>query len=474
MGIRHSYKSLDDLFNDDPLGLLADVQALAARPHADQVLLNNFSDLREFYRQNQQLPSAQGNIREKGLVKRLLAIFNNLEDYEILLAHDPDGYLLRWRQEFVDLGLLSEISQASKSEVIAIPTEKSEESIAYETKNNEGRLRQDFTLKEEGAELSDTQLDSESEARASTDFIEEANNVQSLDDILANDVFNLLDVDAPEIYQMEHVSSVETGKPYSDEDNAVRKPCEDFWKFEGFFKRIHESLAENTAHFEQLRTEQNLKQHDVFLLHGALCYIAEVNETEQRKSDRKNFRLRVIYENGTESNILMRSLARAVYKDPYGKQVILHTDDGLPELFVDPENTGLVTGHIYVVKMRQVKPELQEFKHLHKIGFTTGSVEKRIADAKRDIAFLESEVYPVLSFECRHLDPYMFERLIHTFLGGQRLKLILRSRDGLFYTPSEWFDVELDVIEQVANAIINETINQYRMDNTTGRMVRKG
>ena len=49
---------------------------------------------------------------------------------------------------------------------------------------------------------------------------------------------------------------------------------------------------------------------------GQLVYIAKIGEPERRtKTERPDSRLRVIYDNGTESDIPMRSLQRARYVD---------------------------------------------------------------------------------------------------------------------------------------------------------------
>lgn len=80
---------------------------------------------------------------------------------------------------------------------------------------------------------------------------------------------------------------------------------------------------------------------------------------------------------------------------------------------------------------------------------------------------------PVLSFECQNMNPQVFENLIHTFFSAQRLNLTLIGKNGLPYQPREWFDVRLGVIEKVANLIVSGEINQYRMNNTTGELVRK-
>lgn len=252
-GMRVDYKinSLDDIFNHDDLGLLADVKPIAAKADANAMVLQTFGEIEAFFRRHGRLPNKDGNLDEKILDRNWQALLNNKQHCETLRQYDT-------------LNLLR-------------PSEKTERS--------------------------------------------KAENVVTLKDIFNNDDLNLLDVGNTDIFRIEHIQQrTINGAPYTDEDNAVRQPCADFWRFEAWFKQIHHMLKHGKAHFERLKTETFLQPGDVFLLHGALCYVADFAETEDRKSTRGNRRLRVIYENGTESNILTRSLARAVYKDENGKK----------------------------------------------------------------------------------------------------------------------------------------------------------
>lgn len=396
--------SLDDIFNHDDLGLLADVKPVTAKADENAMVLQTFKEVESFFRRHGRLPNNDGNLDEKILDRKWQALLNNKQHCETLRQYDT-------------LNLLR-------------PSEKTE--------------------------------------------CCKAENVVTLEDIFNNDDLNLLDVGNTDIFRMEHIPQrAANGSPYEDENNAVRKPCTDFWRFEAWFKQIHHMLKHGEAHFERLKTETFLQPGDVFLLHGALCYVADFAETEDRKSTRGNRRLRVIYENGTESNILTRSLARAVYKDGNGKKIMLSSAELLPDILTANSPQDLVTGQLYVVRLLQPKPEFATYRNLYKISFTTGTVEARIADAENDTAFLESKVVPVLSFECRNINPHTFERLLHAFFAAQRVNIRLIGKNGKIYIPHEWFDVELDVIEKAAEYIINGTINQYRMNNTTGKIVPK-
>ena len=358
--------SLDDIFNHDDLGLLADVKPVTAKADENAMVLQTFKEVESFFRRHGRLPNNDGNLDEKILDRKWQALLNNKQHCETLRQYDT-------------LNLLR-------------PSEKTE--------------------------------------------CCKAENVVTLEDIFNNDDLNLLDVGNTDIFRMEHIPQrAANGSPYEDENNAVRKPCTDFWRFEAWFKQIHHMLKHGEAHFERLKTETFLQPGDVFLLHGALCYVADFAETEDRKSTRGNRRLRVIYENGTESNILTRSLARAVYKDGNGKKIMLSSAELLPDILTANSPQDLVTGQLYVVRLLQPKPEFATYRNLYKIGFTTGTVEARIADAENDTAFLESKVVPVLSFECRNINPHTFERLLHAFFAAQRVNIRLIGKNGKIYIP---------------------------------------
>lgn len=405
MRLRHAPHSLQDIFDNDELGLLEDVKAVQKAATDHQLLHSLYSEIADFFRRHGKLPDMQGALDEKRLARKWQAALDNKEHREILLAED-------------ELNLISE--------------RPSDETVVQQA----------------------------------------VIQVQSLDDIFANDTLGLLDTGNTEIFHIRHVRD-NSSKPYTGEETAQRRPCKDFWRFEAWFKQIHAALQNGTAHMERLKTETFLQPGDAFLLGGVLCYIADYADTEARQSPRTNLRLRVVYENGTETDILTRSLARAVYKDENGRKIILHETIEFSDGLESSSKEDLITGYLYVLKAILPKPELARFKNLHKIGFTTGAVEDRIANAENDIAFLESPVRPVLSFECRNINPHTFERLIHAFFAGQRLNLKLVGKDGKQYTPYEWFDVGLDVIEQAADLIVRGEISRYRMDNTVGKIVLK-
>lgn len=431
------FNSLDDILGDSgSQPMFEGVKAKEIPLTVDAKLLSKFREIEAFFELYNRPPTKEGDLKEKTLNRSLLALKANVDFVESLHGHDKYSLLTE-----------SNVSAPSTTNVHTVPQ-----------CNNEAP-NDDFLELQPPVDLESKVI--EIPAFTSLDDILDFDS----DDILAN----LGDLT---IYQDENATRhTNNGAPYSDEVMGTRFECPDFWRYEPHFQKIRQALKDGSASFNQLQTEQNLFVGDIFLLQGIICFIAD-KFTEERKSDRLNYRLKLIFENGLESNMLMRSLARAIYKDENGRQILINSDDSLAQLFnqsIEP----LPSGYIYIAQMEQVKPELQSFKHLYKVGFTRGTVEDRLLGCEDDIAFLESKVKAVAKIDCLNMDPHAFERMIHTFLYAQRLNLILKSKDGSTYKPKEWFSVDLDTILEVAQRIIDQSIIHFRMDNTINKIVPK-
>jgi len=295
-----------------------------------------------------------------------------------------------------------------------------------------------------------------------------AENVTSLDDIFNSDSLGLLNFAEPSIFDIKHVSVI--GREMPDEI-AQRIPCADFYEFKSLFKRFHENIESKSVEVVSFKAGSQIEKGDVFILRGILCLVDKVdicNET----GDRYNPRTRVIFENETESNLLLRSLAAALYKDELSRRIMRSAED-VANAFQGITHNDKRSGVVYIVTTLSTNPVLKAVPHLFKIGYTESTVEERTRNAERDTAFLESPIKIVASIECFNLNPHRFEALIHGFLAAQRLTIELASKDGQIYKPKEWFSVPLDTAREVVRRIIDGTIIQYRMDNTTGKILPK-
>lgn len=293
--------------------------------------------------------------------------------------------------------------------------------------------------------------------------------VTSISDILNSDSLGLLNTPNLGIFDLKHVPS--TPKEMPDEI-AERKRCDDFYKFEAIFRQSHRKLGTRQVEVVAFKQGSQINEGDVFILRGMLCFVDEIGEFKIVAGEPYNPRLRVIFENGTESNLLLRSLAAALYKDEHSRRLLASATD-VENKLNNITHKDKRSGVVYIVKTLSENPTLQNVPNLYKIGYTELTVEERTKNAARDIAFLEAPVKIVASIECFNMNPQRFESLIHAFLSAQRLVIELTGKDGGKYHPKEWFSVPLDTAREVIRRIIDGTIIQYRINNTTGQIIKK-
>ena len=299
-------------------------------------------------------------------------------------------------------------------------------------------------------------------------------SVTSLDDIFDDDDLDLLGDINSSIFHVTHVTSKVKEKDVPDEI-ASRKKCEDFFRYEKLFHGLQNVLKTDAVMQTRFSKEETVVVGNVFILRGMLCFIDKVVKEDTSEAERDNPRLRVIFENGTETDLLKRSLIRALFKDPHGKYVNMNKN-----LFSDTSvsitNKDRATGYIYILGTESDAPALSKWKNsgnLVKIGYSTQTVQERIKYAEKSSTYLEAPVKVLAEISCYNLNPQKFEHLIHAFLHHQRLPITLIDSKGKTYHPEEWFTVDCQTALDVCQRIIDGTITQYRMDNTTGRMVKK-
>ena len=419
------FNVLDDIFNDsDEFGLL-NVKPGAALPRQGDLMASRFEELNHFIDQHARLPTAYGeSLAERQMAQRLKAVLET-GDHAALAPFDRHDLLVEMRPQTASLPALEFPAPLPVAEVAVASAVAS--AIAPE-------------------------------------------NVMSIDDILGGDEFGMLDVGDMSILDIQHVPAMREAA----DEVAQRKRCDEFWRFETIFKGLHTDLKSKVAEAVPFAENWQIAEGDAFILHGIMCFVDQVGD-EHDRSGRPDARLHLVFENGTESNMLRRSLAKELNKDEIGRRILRNRDDVLAEAFQDIRLThrDRRTGVIYIVKTKTQNPALAQFAHLYKIGYTEQTLNDRIKNAERDIAFLEGPVEKTAEFECYNMDPRRFEALIHGFFAVQRLNIELTGKDGKCYRPREWFAVTLDVAREAIHKIIDGTIVQYRMDNTTGRIVKK-
>lgn len=281
--------------------------------------------------------------------------------------------------------------------------------------------------------------------------------ITSVADIFNDDSLGLLGSEEDSIFNLKHVPKGPIEKP---DRIAQRKKCDDFEQFEPLFKACHAELKEGIREARQFTGEQQIKPGHFFVLHGVMAYVSEVGEKEV-KNGKVNARLRCIFENGTESNMLLRSLATELYKDETGRRILDHQDKALEALeLIQAEDQK--TGYIYVLQSLSQDPAIAQASNLYKVGYSTMPVQERIKDAAEEPTYLMAPVKVISVFECYNLNPQKFELLLHTFFGSACLDVEVTDRDGKRYSPREWFFAPLPIIEAAAHMVINGDIVHYR------------
>lgn len=425
------YQSLADILANDSNGLLTNV-ATRHLQSSDDNLVSQFQEINEFvkkygYPPSEQNPKSDG-FEEKKLARRLASLKQDNEKVANLKPYD--GY-----------GLLTEPTPNPNTEPLK-PTQTKQ-------------------------------------------------TPTSIDDILRMDSQGLLSklggIDSSLLVQTDNRSILDRASPdqFTDELVAKRKICEDFDKFSPIFSLIHESMRTKQYHKTAFSSVKDIREGSVFILNGLVCYVASIYQAETRKNERNQQRLRLIFANGTESNMLIRSLASAQYRhDNNSYQIVITAPEwqnlDLLSSFANTPTYDMatwqnqdgkkLTGIIYVAKLKQPRAEVTKYRYLHKIGFSKNRGELRAKSSQMDATFLFSEVDIIAEWELYDSNPQQVEYRLHQFFYEQRLNMTLKvgSQD---YKPSEWFDVDIINIEKALQLIFQGKINQYQFDSASKKIL---
>jgi len=273
-----------------------------------------------------------------------------------------------------------------------------------------------------------------------------------------------------DITQLKHVRSREEIR--AAEEIAQRTPCPDFEFFQPIFKKVQADLETGRRTTIKFQENAEVSEGELFILHGQKVYVAKVGERETNYYGRPDCRLRLIYDNGTEGGLLLRSFQRALYKDKTSRRI--STPDHGP-LFSQTEDEGdSHSGFIYVLRSRSDHPFISANREvIHKIGVTGGEVKRRIANAKKDPTYLLAEVEIVATFKLSNINRKRLEELLHRFFAGARLDLELKDRFGQGVEPREWFLLPLTVIEEAVDLLVKGSIGDFRYDPKAGLIAKR-
>ncbi|WP_374636077.1 GIY-YIG nuclease family protein [Agrobacterium salinitolerans] len=277
-----------------------------------------------------------------------------------------------------------------------------------------------------------------------------------------------------DITKLRHVRA--SAEKREAEEIASREKCLDFENFKPLFQQVQSDLESGARTTRRFVKDAGFLKADIqagqfFILGGQTAYVAEVGEPIKAPNGETDARLRVIYSNGTESDLLLRSLQRALYKDEAGRRI---TEPSAGPLFDDQTGEGdQASGTIYVLRSKADHPLVIENREiLHKIGVTGGSVERRIANARFDPTYLMADVEIVATYELYNVNRAKLESLIHKVFGAARLDVEIKDRFDQPIVPKEWFLVPLFAIDEAVRRIKDGTITGHIYDPKTARLVR--
>ena len=392
---------LDDIFNNDPLGLLNVKAKTSNVKSADQRLSESFAEINAFYNENNREPEANiSNVTEYQLYSRLKGLRESVSKSEMLESED-----------IYDL-----LNVAPKE-------------------------------------------------------------INSIDDILGDNFDDLLNTDDAGLFDFKH-----TPKEYERAQAdfvARRKKCKDFDKYEHLFKEVQSDLSNGKRQLIEFR-EDNLRKGDYYVHNGVLMLLAEVNISQDEQSFssgkriRKDGRTLCVFENGTMSNMLYRSLGKILYSN--GKVVTQNMDkvnEKFIENFSDINSEDEVSGYIYVLKSLSTDTDISAINDLFKIGYSDVSVSSRIKNAENEPTYLMAPVKEVAAWKCFNMNTQKFEQLIHNFFGSSCLNVTVKDNKGIHHNPKEWFIVPLEIIEKAVELIISGKVIHYRYDNENKVIVKR-
>lgn len=267
--------------------------------------------------------------------------------------------------------------------------------------------------------------------------------------------------EAEEITTLRHVRSSDEKR--AAEEIANRQKCEDFEEFRPAFERVQGELTSGLRQTRRFERKSEIEPGRFYILGGQKAFVAAMEEPFTNEHGNVDARLRVIFDNGTESNLLLRSFQKALQQDPAGRRIV---EPSAGPLFADTSEEGdEPSGVVYVLRSKSDNPVVAANRSvLHKIGVTGGDVPRRIANASLDPTFLMADVEIVATYELYNIARSRLENLIHRIFGPARLDIEIKDRFGHPIVPREWFLVPLFVIDEAIERIKDGTISGYVYD----------
>lgn len=257
------------------------------------------------------------------------------------------------------------------------------------------------------------------------------------------------------------------------EEIADRKPCANFEAFQLLFERVASEIKTGLRQAQPITAgNRSVELGDFFVLDGMTVYVAEVGEPLRTTAGEVDRRLRLVFANGTESNLLLRSLQRAFYDDPAARRLV-SPETGQLSFGGELDADDVESGTIYVLRSDSDHPYVREHRELiHKIGVTGGKVEARLANAENDSTYLLAKVEVVATYKLAGINRSRMESLFHRLFAPARLNITIHDRFGRPVQPEEWFLVPLFVIDEAVARIKDGSITGYVYDPAAAKLMR--
>lgn len=263
----------------------------------------------------------------------------------------------------------------------------------------------------------------------------------------------------------------------ANELTATRKVCSDFEVFKTLFDQINSDIENGQRITKPFGRDASIELNDWFIVDGQIVYVAEVGDYFKAPNGETDARLRAIYSNGTESNLLMRSLKKALNSDKTSRRILVKNNAG--PLFHSSDSQEeesqieIKSGTIYILRSKSDNSFIKEHKDvIHKIGVTTGKVSKRVTDCQNDPTYLLADVELIASYALpENVVPHKLEKLIHKVLQSAQLDITIEDRFGKPVKPKEWFLVSIDIVNDVIEHIKNGTIETVYYDVDQAKLV---
>jgi hypothetical protein len=304
----------------------------------------------------------------------------------------------------------------------------------------------------------------------------EPKEINSIDDIFNNDSFDLLEDDT-DLFDFKHTPKTE--ERMATDFVAKRKALKDFDKYESLFKEIQSDLATGKRKLVDFKMD-NLRVGSYYVHNGVLFLLEDINITKKKhyRDDgtrvREDGRTKCIFENGTVSNMLKRSVEKILYANG---QVVSENIEQVNESFIEKfsaiTDEDEAAGYIYVLRSKSKDNRIIEIDNLYKIGYSKVEVEERIKNAEKDPTYLMAPVKIITSWKCYNMNPQKLEQLLHNFFGKSCLNLDIFDEKKRRHTPREWFIAPIDIIEQAIELIISGEVVKYSYDEVNLLIVKR-